>query len=207
MIAHNKNLYKILMFCCFGLLILKGYHLYSVKKHQVILSKLELKQAMLENFQQEKLKNPRTQDLPNIIFYKTHKTGSSSIQNILYRLSLRENLPILEFPGYVYPEDLDDSIFETRKNCLLGTCNATRMSRPKPRIHLNHIKFDESKILEQMDSQHKLFRFTILREPLSLLKSAFNYYRTATDLRDCFKKLGIYRLVFRANLYLERRLL
>ena len=28
-------------------------------------------------------------NLPNIIFYKTHKTGSSSIQNIMYRLALR----------------------------------------------------------------------------------------------------------------------
>lgn len=62
----------------------------------IVIESSELKASNLNserlNRQRRKQQKP---DNYNIIFYKTHKTGSSSIQNIIYRLALKHNLPII----------------------------------------------------------------------------------------------------------------
>ena len=69
---------------------------------------------------------------PNIIFHKTHKTGSSSIQNIMYRLGLKHRMPILwgkhGGTGIGYPASFNDAkqevdIFTTSSPILVRNCD------------------------------------------------------------------------------------
>ena len=105
--------------------------------------------------------------LPNILFYKTHKTGSSSIQNIMYRLGLYQKMPI---------------IFGWRQTTTIGYPKFFEVQMVMNKLHsakisTNHLR--PSKELYQVftTGEDNLFQFTILREPYSLLKSSFHYYR------------------------------
>ena len=123
-------------------------------------------------------------NLPNIIFYKTHKTGSSSIQNIMYRLALKHKMAIIWSKG-------------PGTNCgHPGGFRAKGMLNKEGtgRMIANHMRSNDE-IYRMMDPNIKnTFEFTILRHPFSLLKSAYNYYnhtsscfydsKTFTDLVD-----------------------
>ena len=108
--------------------------------------------------------SPKT--APNIIFHKTHKTGSTSIQNIMFRLGLKHKLPILwgKFPGTTigYPSDFTtDMVINKEKTA---------------RISTNHMR-TTSQLMKFFDQKKwDTFQFTILRHPYSAMKSAYLYY-------------------------------
>ena len=102
---------------------------------------------------------------PNIIFHKTHKTGSSSIQNIMYRLGLKHRMPILwgkhGGTGIGYPAS-----FNTRM-----VINKEKTAR----ISTNHMR-NSDELLKMFDERRETFQFTILRHPYSLIKSSYHYF-------------------------------
>ena len=126
------------------------------------------------------------QELPNILFFKTHKTGSSAIQNLFFRLAYSSNLTI----GWPYEREGTSIHWPHRFKPDYITNN-----RDSVDIMCNHVAY-EPELLEFLNRtskfsakekplQRKLFVFTILREEFSLLKSTYNYYRNYEN--NCMK--------------------
>ncbi|XP_062578156.1 galactose-3-O-sulfotransferase 2-like [Saccostrea cucullata] len=107
-----------------------------------------------------------------IVFLKTHKTGGSTIVNILQRFGERHNLSIA-LPKKTYGElrynyfgDVGetltrDHIFDPHGNTSFN-------------ILCNHVIYNRTAFRKIF--KRKTFYFTILREPLSNFLSAINYY-------------------------------
>ncbi|XP_066270660.1 galactose-3-O-sulfotransferase 2-like isoform X2 [Branchiostoma lanceolatum] len=101
----------------------------------------------------------------NFIFIKTHKTGSSSITNILQRYALYHKLIVME---------------PTCRKCSLGWPTS-----PDPRMYLkskngkynaivHHARYNRTWMDSKFPSDTAYI--TVIREPLSHLKSGFNYW-------------------------------
>ena len=124
---------------------------------------------------------PQEDFFPNILFLKTHKTGSSSIQNILYRFSLKYHKNIA-FPKI----KTSSSFYYPQKFNLKMVTNEEKSVQ----VHCNHVAYNDDVLKVFDDSEDRslknLFKFTILREPFDTLISTYQYYR-ATDFGYCFK--------------------
>ena len=100
-----------------------------------------------------------------ILFVKTHKTGSSTLQNILFR----------------YSEKYDqDFVFSRTEHHFLGypkkfVADFVHPSAVNNRIIAQHLRY--SKELEDFfdRGEEKTVKFTILRNPCGFLPSAYNY--------------------------------
>lgn len=109
------------------------------------------------------------QRVPSIVFLKTHKTGSSTIQNILFRFSERHQLTVA-FPLYsyqfAYPERFSRAFVED-------------LPRGAPRFNLlcSHMRLDVGEAQAVMPA-HSIY-LTILRDPVQTFESVFHYYRNA----------------------------
>ena len=102
----------------------------------------------------------------NVIFLKTHKTGSSTIINIMQRFAHRNNLTVV-LPENDYslgwPNVFNESyVFEHTKN---KTYN----------IICNHAVFHRERMLKIMESNETKI-VTIIRDPLYQFESAAVYY-------------------------------
>ncbi|XP_059486500.1 galactose-3-O-sulfotransferase 4-like [Neocloeon triangulifer] len=124
------------------------------------------------NFYQQYLKQCKPQD--HIFFLKTHKCGSSTVQNILMRRGLRNGL------NFVLPE----------KANYLGHPDRFHVSQIGKDlmdnyehfdIFAHHSRFDPESVRKVMPPDTK--RVTILREPSSLFESLYHYY----SLQQVFK--------------------
>jgi len=101
-----------------------------------------------------------------IFFLKTHKTGSSTIQNILFRYGLKHNLT------FALPE----------RHCrfdypMMLQRRSIRNTKSSAQILTHHARLnweDRSVISDIFDG--KPFSFTILRDPTTLLPSVFHYF-------------------------------
>ncbi|KAJ7313359.1 hypothetical protein JRQ81_004652 [Phrynocephalus forsythii] len=147
--------------------------------------------------------DPPTQTLlcrpqQHLVFLKTHKTGSSTIVNILHRYgdahTLRFALPARY--QFSYP-----SLFQARK-----------VKGWHPRGHpfdilCHHMRFNLPEVQKVMHPDS--FYFSIVRDPVSLAESAFSYYRGVVP---AFRRAGslaeflaspqqFYRLGERGNHY------
>ncbi|KAJ1172559.1 hypothetical protein NDU88_004404 [Pleurodeles waltl] len=104
----------------------------------------------------------------NIVFLKTHKTGSSTFQNILFRLGEKRGLTFA-FPVYTYqfayPEKFAKGFVEDLPR------EATEFN-----ILCSHMRLDVLAVQEVMPGS--TFYLTILRDPVSTFESVFTYYRT-----------------------------
>ena len=118
--------------------------------------------------------------LPPILFIKTHKTGSSTVQNILYRLALKHDLSVAFPAGTMANNFYWPNPFKT--DYLQNDIRSVD-------IFANHAVFSKE-ILKCFPRKHKIpdssnkgnvFMFTILREPSSLFKSTFNYFKTKVE--------------------------
>ncbi|XP_044275265.1 galactose-3-O-sulfotransferase 3-like [Varanus komodoensis] len=103
----------------------------------------------------------------SIVFLKTHKTGSSTVQNILFRVSEQHNLTVA-FPLYsyqfAYPERFSRAFVE---------------DLPQGAAHFDllcsHMRLDAGEVRALMPSP-SIF-LTILRHPVQTFESVFHYYR------------------------------
>ena len=114
--------------------------------------------------------------MPYIHFYKTHKTGSSSIQNVFMRLAMKKKYPILYWkpqPGNTHFSYPDPFRYENALNQKHTAKIALSHMNPADHNQLAHIFPRDSR------EDGRLFRTTILREPFGLFKSSFPYFFTA----------------------------
>ena len=102
----------------------------------------------------------------NIFFLKTHKTGSSTIQNILFRYGLKHKMTFA-LPErqcrFDYPMSLQR--------------RAIRRTETKAQILTHHarLNWEDRSIIPEIFGE-KPFSFTILRDPTTLLPSVFHYF-------------------------------
>ena len=106
----------------------------------------------------------------NVVFLKTHKTGSSTVLNIFQRYSERHNLPMAlpmvnKFTHlFKWPSFFNQSfVFEHEKG-------------RKYNLLANHARFSKTRILEVMSDPGKTKFITIFREPLFQMESMFSYF-------------------------------
>lgn len=101
----------------------------------------------------------------NVAFLKTHKTASTTMQNLLFRFAERHNLTVaLPVQGcghqFCYPQSF-----------------TTRFVDPHtvpPNIIASHMRFNKAE-LQRLMPENTIY-ITILREPGSMFESLFSYY-------------------------------
>ncbi|XP_072905028.1 galactose-3-O-sulfotransferase 4 isoform X2 [Hemitrygon akajei] len=113
----------------------------------------------------EKSCQPKT----HVMFLKTHKTASSTILNILYRFGEARDLTFALPTSYQfgYP-----SFFNTKMVKSYNPNNSQEYH-----IICNHMRFYQPQIEKLMPPG--TFYFSILRDPVTLAESSFNYYKEA----------------------------
>lgn len=101
----------------------------------------------------------------NVVFLKTHKTASSTMQNIFFRFAERTNLTVA-LPGapcdhqFCYPH-----VFST---------HYIHPYTMPPNIVTSHMRFSHSELQRVMPNN--TIYITILREPGAMFESLFSYY-------------------------------
>lgn len=167
----------------------------SISSIQLTVKRYELADFVIENesndnkFDSSLLQNPENtqKTLPNILFYKTHKTGSTTIKNVLFRLALKHNRTIVwpvrdgdagfAWPNYFTPQNVKNKLHTGQ-------------------IVLHHQRFHPS-VFDMFPGnftnaaktrKENLFQFTIIREPFSMFKSSFNYMGAELNLGGCMRK-------------------
>ncbi|XP_060882622.1 galactose-3-O-sulfotransferase 2 [Labrus mixtus] len=122
---------------------------------------------------------PRTQT-PPVVFLKTHKTGSSTVQNLLFRMAERDRATFA-FPHhsyqFSYPEKfrakfVDELPDDSSQYDLL--CSNMRL---------------DVKQLKQVMPENAVY-ITILREPLRTFESVFSYYTSTVPAFILAKKVA-----------------
>lgn len=98
-------------------------------------------------------------------FLKTHKTASSTVQNILFRFAENHKLTValpIEICGnrFCYPQKFSTSFVHPRL--------------PRPNIIASHMRFNKLELKRLMPED--TIYITILREPSSMFESAFTYF-------------------------------
>lgn len=103
----------------------------------------------------------------HIVFLKTHKTGSSTIQNVLYRYGDGRNLtfalPRKRNHRFFYPMVFQSVFVE-------GVSGGGGFN-----IMCNHMRFRKSEVSKVMPKD--TFYFSILRHPVPMMESMFMYFR------------------------------
>ncbi|XP_023700946.2 galactose-3-O-sulfotransferase 2-like [Paramormyrops kingsleyae] len=105
----------------------------------------------------------------HIFFLKTHKTGSSTIQNILYRYGDSRNLTFALPPGkqnqFAYPDMFSADFVQGFLSKFI----------PIYHIMCNHMRFVPHEVNKVMPVD--TFHFSILRNPVSMMESIFMYFK------------------------------
>ncbi|KAG9338205.1 hypothetical protein JZ751_026958, partial [Albula glossodonta] len=101
----------------------------------------------------------------SIAFLKTHKTASSTVQNMLFRFGERHNLTV------ALPHQTCDHQFCYPRPFSVRFVHPHTMP---PRIITNHMRFNFSELRRLMPND--TIYVTILREPASMFESLFSYY-------------------------------
>uniref|UniRef100_A0A8C5PE70 Galactose-3-O-sulfotransferase 2 n=1 Tax=Leptobrachium leishanense TaxID=445787 RepID=A0A8C5PE70_9ANUR len=106
----------------------------------------------------------------HIFLLKTHKTASSTIMNILFRFGDSRNLT------YALPIYSNDFIYPAyfSQKYVKGFSKESNQT-----FHMlcHHMRFQLSEVQEVMPND--TFYFTILRNPISLMESSFQYYKSS----------------------------
>lgn len=146
-------------------------------KHS-FLAKLTLQRLIDSSVQKDKIEQRNTR----IAFFKTHKTGSTTMRSVIHRFAARRGMSVW-----------DNFNFYT--NYLLSTpsdnCRAD--------MAYNHFSMNPWSYHGTLDNSDDFYnrvlkingnltKLTIVREPISQAISSFNYYRKGNlnDLRLCF---------------------
>ncbi|XP_028321552.1 galactose-3-O-sulfotransferase 2-like [Gouania willdenowi] len=117
----------------------------------------------------------------HLVFLKTHKTGSSTILNILYRYGEKNNLKFA-FPNYRFNQLSYPRLFKAKM-----VYKYANKSLPKLDIICNHMRFNKSEVEKIMPADS--FYFSILRHPATMLESIFSYYKSFSIFKTS-KNLG-----------------
>ncbi len=115
----------------------------------------------------------------NILFLKTHKTGSSTLQNIFFRYGDEHNLTFVLPKTNIYfghPEPFNHRMVYLHP---MPVQDPKALSSNRNNIFANHARYnyEEMKFIMPVDT---IF-VTILREPVSLIESLFSYCNLKKD--------------------------
>ena len=113
-----------------------------------------------------------------IFFLKTHKTGSSTFQNILLRYGEKNHLNFAlpkSTTAHVYNYNVKFAPWMVRE---FKTDKTLPASIYDSNILCNHLRFDYKGVASLMDhdNQQKTLYLSIIRDPVSHFKSIFSYY-------------------------------
>uniref|UniRef100_A0ABM5F3P0 Galactose-3-O-sulfotransferase 3 n=1 Tax=Pogona vitticeps TaxID=103695 RepID=A0ABM5F3P0_9SAUR len=100
-----------------------------------------------------------------VAFLKTHKTASTTVQNLLFRFAERHNLTV------ALPHHACDHQFCYPRNF------SARFVHPytlPPRLIASHLRFNHDELRRLMPND--TVYITILREPVAMFESLFSYY-------------------------------
>ncbi|XP_049644683.1 galactose-3-O-sulfotransferase 4 [Suncus etruscus] len=121
--------------------------------------------------------DPMLQSCPprqHLVFLKTHKSGSSSVLNLLHRYGdqhgLRFALPTRYQFGY-------PRLFQASR--VKGYQPEDGGTQPPFHILCHHMRFNLKEVLRVMPSDS--FFFSIVRDPAALARSAFSYYKSTSS--------------------------
>ncbi|KAM4635505.1 galactose-3-O-sulfotransferase 2 [Polymixia lowei] len=115
---------------------------------------------------------------PPVAFLKTHKTGSSTVQNLLFRMGERESATFA-FPYYTYQFSYPDKFRAEFVDELPDGSSQFD-------ILCSHMHLDLGQ-LKQVMPQNTIY-ITILREPLRTFEAIFSYYTSAVPAFTLAKK-------------------
>ncbi|XP_013890174.1 galactose-3-O-sulfotransferase 3 [Austrofundulus limnaeus] len=151
--SQKKKFLILLLICTVSLLLHNGGHL----------------SWTIDHFRCATLRSPIAPGLKpkhtNIVFLKTHKTASSTLQNILFRFAERNNLTMaLPKPNcghqFCYPQ-----VFSS---------HFVHPHTLPPNMITSHMRFNKTALQRLMPND--TIYITILREPASMFESLFTYY-------------------------------
>lgn len=110
-----------------------------------------------------------------LVFLKTHKSGSSSVLNLLHRYGDRHGLHFALPDRYQfgYPR-----LFQASR--VKGYHPQDKVGGQTPfHILCHHMRFNLKEVLQVMPSDS--FFFSIIRDPAALARSAFSYYKSTSS--------------------------
>uniref|UniRef100_A0A8D0AEG9 Galactose-3-O-sulfotransferase 1 n=1 Tax=Sander lucioperca TaxID=283035 RepID=A0A8D0AEG9_SANLU len=107
----------------------------------------------------------------DIMFMKTHKTASSTILNILFRFGEKHKLK------FALPDGRNDFFYPSP-----FLCSQVKDYRPGDCFNIicNHMRFDHQEVAKLLPPD--AVYITIIRDPVDLFESSFNYYHKAVPL-------------------------
>ncbi|TNN81269.1 Galactosylceramide sulfotransferase [Liparis tanakae] len=105
------------------------------------------------------------------MFMKTHKTASSTILNILFRFGEKHHLK------FAFPNGRNDFFYPSP-----FLCSQVKDYRPGDCFNIvcNHMRFDHHEVAKLLPPD--AVYITILRDPVALFESAFDYYHRLVPL-------------------------
>ena len=113
-----------------------------------------------------------------LIFAKTHKTGSTTIQNIIFRYGMENNLTVaIPKNGMHYFNELKPfTATEVR-----GYSEVIPKNKFNYNLFASHSVWDHSEVRKVIPSGPSV---TILRDPISVFESAYSYYGNTPEVID-----------------------
>jgi len=127
-------------------------------------------------------KSNSCENVKNIVFLKTHKCASSSLQNIFLRYGEKHNL------NFAVP-DHGHQLYDEEWN-LVGM-NQENMEY---NIFCNHARFDLKKISDVMGDNQRSVYITMIRDPVDIFISAYDYYQL-----EKYYKMPLYQFAREAS--------
>ncbi|KAB5579096.1 hypothetical protein PHYPO_G00190810 [Pangasianodon hypophthalmus] len=106
----------------------------------------------------------------NVVFLKTHKTASSTVQNIFFRFAERNNLTVALPVTHCDHQFCYPRIFSS---------HFVHPHTMPPNIVTSHLRFSRSELQRIMPNN--TIYITILREPGAMFESLFSYYNQYCD--------------------------
>ena len=116
----------------------------------------------------------RCKSQERVLFLKTHKTGSSTVTNVLNRYTDNNNLTML------LPRHMQLGIFFSWPH-KFRTIYARVKRNSLPNVLANHARFNQ-KPMNEIFPRSTTKYITILRDPITQWESSFNYFRFASLL-------------------------
>ena len=131
----------------------------------------------------------------NVFFLHTHKTGGTTVNNLLRRMAVSQHLTMALFYRNPWP---DTGLLKYIIN---------HQSKITFQILYNHVVYNKSE-LEKCMSRDRL-QVTLLRHPLLQLKSLFNFLQLQTyfnisasgklNFKACIGKIKVYIIIMLLN--------
>ena len=113
-------------------------------------------------------------EVTSVTLLKVHKTGSTTLSNILYRFGIRRGLSFVMMRGYThqfYPNTIDKAYKKFYPPCQKGKYDILNI----------HSRYNGRSVLTGYMQQHTYVVAT-LRHPMEQMRSGFNYYGFAKQV-------------------------